>query len=321
MKTAPPIRVIDSHTAGEPTRTVIEGFPDLGGGEVSGQRRVLQERFDAYRSATLNEPRGHDVLVGALLCPSPRPDCLTGVIFFNNTGYLGMCGHGLIGVVATLRHLGRLEPGRCRIDTPVGVVEATLEADGRVALTNVEAYRAARDVVVDVPGHGSVRGDVAWGGNWFFLVRDHGEVLELSRVARLSDLTQRIRAAVNANGYPDVDHVELFGPPGSPENHSRNFVMCPGGAYDRSPCGTGTSAKLACLAADGALDEGVVWRQEGILGTHFEAWYRWADRTRGTIHPHLSGRAFIMAEAVLWQEADDPFAWGIRAEAEAGEPR
>lgn len=321
MKTAPPIRVIDSHTAGEPTRTVIEGFPDLGGGEVSGQRRVLQERFDAYRSATLNEPRGHDVLVGALLCPSPRPDCLTGVIFFNNTGYLGMCGHGLIGVVATLRHLGRLEPGRCRIDTPVGVVEATLEADGRVALTNVEAYRAARDVVVDVPGHGPVRGDVAWGGNWFFLVRDHGEVLELSRVARLSDLTQRIRAAVNANGYPDVDHVELFGPPGSPENHSRNFVMCPGGAYDRSPCGTGTSAKLACLAADGALDEGVVWRQEGILGTHFEAWYRWADRTRGTIHPHLSGRAFIMAEAVLWQEADDPFAWGIRAEAEAGEPR
>ena len=321
MKTAPPIRVIDSHTAGEPTRTVIEGFPDLGGGEVSGQRRVLQERFDAYRSATLNEPRGHDVLVGALLCRSPRPDCLTGVIFFNNTGYLGMCGHGLIGVVATLRHLGRLEPGRCRIDTPVGVVEATLEADGRVALTNVEAYRAARDVVVDVPGHGPVRGDVAWGGNWFFLVRDHGEVLDLSRVARLSDLTQRIRAAVNANGYPDVDHVELFGPPGSPQNHSRNFVMCPGGAYDRSPCGTGTSAKLACLAADGALDEGVVWRQEGILGTHFEASYRWADRTRGTIHPHLSGRAFIMAEAVLWQEADDPFAWGIRAEAEAGEPR
>ena len=321
MKTAPPIRVIDSHTAGEPTRTVIEGFPDLLGGEVSGQRRVLQERFDAYRSATLNEPRGHDVLVGALLCPSPRSDCLTGVIFFNNTGYLGMCGHGLIGVVATLRHLGRLEPGRCRIDTPVGVVEATLEADGRVALTNVEAYRAARDVVVDVPGHGPVRGDVAWGGNWFFLVRDHGEVLDLSRVARLSDLTQRIRAAVNANGYPDVDHVELFGPPGSPENHSRNFVMCPGGAYDRSPCGTGTSAKLACLAADGALDEGVVWRQEGILGTHFEAWYRWADRTRGTIHPHLSGRAFIMAEAVLWQEVDDPFAWGIRAEAEAVEPR
>jgi proline racemase len=306
------IQVIDSHTAGEPTRTVIEGTPDLGGGEVAAQLRVLREKHDTFRSAVINEPRGHDVLVGAVLCPSPRPDCLTGVIFFNNTGYLGMCGHGLIGVVATLRHLGRLEPGTCRIDTPVGVVEATLEADGAVGLSNVESYRKAREVVVDVPGHGPVRGDVAWGGNWFFLVKDHGETLELERVARLTDLALRIRAAVNAQGFPEVDHVELFGPPGHAGNHSRNFVLCPGGAYDRSPCGTGTSAKLACLAADGALEEGVMWHQEGILGTRFVGSFEWIDRDCGAIRPRISGRAHIMAEATLLQEEDDPFAWGIR---------
>jgi len=212
--------------------------------------------------------------------------------------------------------MGRLDGGTCRIDTPVGVVEATLSADGAVSLTNVEAYRAAKDVVVDVPGHGAVRGDVAWGGNWFFLVKEHGETLRLANVARLSDVTRGIRAAVNAQGHPEVDHIELFGPPGDPENHSRNFVLCPGGAYDRSPCGTGTSAKLACLAADNMLGEGEIWNQEGILGTRFQCRFAWIDRDRGVIRPHISGRAFIMAETTLWQEPDDPFAWGIRADAD-----
>jgi len=308
------IRVIDSHTVGEPTRTVIAGFPDLGGGAVADQLAALRDQHDAFRAAVLLEPRGHDVLVGALLCPSPDPTCLTGVIFFNNAGYLGMCGHGLIGVVATLRHLGRHTAGTCRIDTPVGPVEATLEADGSVRLTNVDAYRVAKDVVVDVPGYSRVRGDVAWGGNWFFLAKEHGERLELAQVARLSDFARRLRDAVNALGYPDVDHLELFGPPRQPENHSRNFVLCPGSAYDRSPCGTGTSAKLACLAADGELAEGEVWNQEGILGTRFQGWYEWVDRARGVVRPHISGRAFIMAEATLWQEPDDPFAWGIGAD-------
>lgn len=306
------IRVIDSHTAGEPTRTVLSGFPDLGGGAVASQLACLRDHHDAYRSAVLNEPRGHDVLVGALLCPSPLADCLTGVIFFNNTGYLGMCGHGLIGVVATLEQLGRLVPGTCRIDTPVGVVEATLHGDGSVGLTNVESYRAARNVPVDVPGHGLVHGDVAWGGNWFYLVKDHGQALRLDNVGRLTDFTQRVREAVNAQGHPEVDHIELFGPPGRPENHSRNFVLCPGGAYDRSPCGTGTSAKLACLAADGELGEGAVWNQEGILGTWFAGSFRWVDRDRGAIRPSLTGRAYIMAETTLIQEDGDPFAWGIR---------
>jgi 4-hydroxyproline epimerase len=307
------IHVIDSHTAGEPTRTVVSGFPDLGGGTVSDQLHTLRHHHDAYRSAVINEPRGHDVLVGALLCPSPRPECLTGVVFFNNTGYLGMCGHGMIGVIVTLQHLDRLQPGRCLIDTPVGVVEATPEGGGVVALTNVDAYREARDVVIQVPGYGSMTGDVAWGGNWFFLAKGTGESLELDNVSRLSDLAMRVRSAINAQGYPLVDHVEFFGPPGQPANHSRNFVLCPGGAYDRSPCGTGTSAKLACLAADGVLEEGATWNQEGILGTHFAGSFTWIDRGRGTIRPRISGRAHVTAESVLLQDPDDPFAWGIQA--------
>jgi len=312
MAAAAFIHVLDSHTAGEPTRTVISGFPALGGGTVAAQLEDLRQRHDAFRSAVLNEPRGHDVLVGALLCPTPDPGCLTGVIFFNNAGYLGMCGHGLIGVVATLRHLGRLQPGVCRIDTPVGVVEAVLSATGEVELTNVESYRTARDVEVEVPGHGRVRGDVAWGGNWFFLVKEHGQSLVLGEVARLTESTLAIREALKVQGYPEVDHIELFGPPEHPGNDSRNFVMCPGGAYDRSPCGTGTSAKLACLAADGLLQEGVEWRQEGILGTHFRGSFQWVDRGRGVIRPRIAGRAFMTAEAQLLREEEDPFAWGIR---------
>ena len=305
------IHVIDSHTAGEPTRTVISGFPELGGGSVASQLEVLRDGHDHYRTAVLNEPRGNDVLVGALLCSTPEPGCLTGVIFFNNAGYLGMCGHGLIGVVATLRFLGRLHPGGGRIDTPVGVVDFVLSPTGDVELTNVESRRAAKDVVVDVPGHGLVCGDMAWGGNWFFLVKDHGESLVLSNVGRLTALTMMIREALNAQGHPEVDHVEFFGPPQQPGHHSRNFVMCPGGVYDRSPCGTGTSAKLACLAADGGLEEGVVWHQEGILGTHFSGSFTWIDRERGAVRPKIVGRAFVTAEARLLREEGDPFAWGI----------
>lgn len=305
------IQVIDSHTAGEPTRTVVSGFPDLGGGALAEQLVRLRQRHDAYRRAVIHEPRGHEVLVGALLCATPRTECLTGVIFFNNVGYLGMCGHGLIGVVATLRHLGRFEGGSCRIDTPVGVVDARLAPDGEVELANVDSWRAAKDVVVEVPGHGPVRGDVAWGGNWFFLVKEPAMALDLADMAGMLEFATAVRQAVNAARHPEVDHVELFGPALDTANHSRNFVLCPGGAYDRSPCGTGTSAKIACLASDGELEAGELWNQEGILGTRFQGWFEWVDRERGTIRPRIRGRAFIMAEASLVQEADDPFEWGI----------
>lgn len=306
------IRVIDSHTGGEPTRLVMSGGPDLGSGSLSERARLFRERFDAYRSAVVNEPRGSDVMVGALLVPPHREDCQLGVLFFNNVGLLGMCGHGTIGVIASLAHAGQIRPGGVRIDTPVGPVDACLRDDGEVEVDNVPSYRKARAVTVEVEGHGPVTGDLAWGGNWFFLVDAGGRRMDLAHVEALTDFAWRVRQAANAQGYPDVDHVELFGPPRLAGADSRNFVLCPGKAYDRSPCGTGTSAKLACLAADGKLGEGEEWVQESIIGSSFRGRFRWLDRAAGTIAPTIIGRAWVTAESNFLLDAGDPYGWGIR---------
>jgi 4-hydroxyproline epimerase len=300
--------VVDSHTVGEPTRVVVQGGPDLGTGPLAARVERFRALYDSYRSAVVNEPRGSDVLVGALLVEPDDPSCAAGVIFFNNVGYLGMCGHGMMGVVATLAHLGRIAPGQQRIETPVGIVTVALGADGRISVTNVPSYRKARQAAIDVPGMGPIAGDVAWGGNWFFLCDQHGQAIERSKVEQLTDFAWRVRQAVNSSGYPEVDHIELFGPPTQPGCNSKNFVLCPGKAYDRSPCGTGTSAKLACLVADGRLREGDVWRQEGILGSVFEGRVQvLGDK----IIPTVSGRAYITGTATLLIDPHDPFAWGI----------
>ncbi len=306
------ITVIDSHTGGEPTRIVMQGGPDLGRGPLADRRARFQRDHDHFRSAVVNEPRGSDVMVGALLVEPADPACAAGVIFFNNVGYLGMCGHGTIGLMVTLAHASRIQPGTHRIETPVGIITATLHPDGGVSVTNVPAWRAHRAVTVQVPGLGPVTGDVAWGGNWFFLVEDHGQTLDLANVEALTDYCWRVRQAVNAQGFPEVDHVELFGPPVTAGAHSRNFVQCPGKAYDRSPCGTGTSAKLAGLAADGKLAEGAVWVQESILGSTFTGRYQWSDRAAGRIIPVITGTAFVNSEATLLLTPADPFRWGIR---------
>jgi 4-hydroxyproline epimerase len=305
------ITVIDSHTAGEPTRLVVAGGPDLGAGSAADQLLVFREREDRFRSAIVNEPRGSDVLVGAVLLEPADRTCAAGVIFFNNVGYLSMCGHGTIGLIATLAHMGRIGAGTHKIETPVGIVSATLCPDGQVRVANVPSYRKAKAVAVQVPGIGEVRGDVAWGGNWFFLVEQHGQALRLDDVESLTDYAWRVRRAVNEQGYPEIDHVELFGPPVTSDANSRNFVLCPGKAYDRSPCGTGTSAKIACLAADGKLAEGETWVQEGILGTCFSGSYR---REGENIIPVIAGRAYITGETDLLLDDRDPFCWGIRTE-------
>lgn len=283
------ISIIDSHTGGEPTRVVLAGIE-------SGE-------LEKYRRAIISEPRGHDVIVGALLEKPTDPDCATKVTFFNNVGLLGMCGHGLIGVVTTLSHLNLIRPGRHRIETPVGTVAATLHHDGRVSVENVLSYRKAAAV-----NAGGVTGDVAWGGNWFFLVSDHGLDLTRENIPRLTQAALSMRDAVRDAGHPEVDHVELFAPPHDPANHSRNFVLCPGAEYDRSPCGTGTSAKLACLAADGKLSSGETWRQESIIGSVFEG--RFESALNGII-PTITGRAFITAETTLILDPADPFQFGI----------
>ena len=308
------IRIIDSHTGGEPTRAVIDGGPDLGGGSVAERLAVFREKHDRFRSAVVNEPRGSDVLVGALLVEPVDPACAAGVIFFNNAGCIQMCGHGTIGLIVTLAHLGRITAGVHRIETCVGTVVATLHEDGRVSVENVASYRREKAVCVDVPGIGVVMGDVAWGGNWFFLVAHQEPALRLENVAALTDLASRIRRAVNAQGFPEVDHVELVGPAIKAGSGARNFVLCPGGAYDRSPCGTGTSAKLACLAADGKLAEGETWVQESVIGSEFRGTFRWEDRAAGRIVPTITGTAFVTAEAMLILDDRDPFRDGLRSD-------
>lgn len=306
------LRIVDSHTGGEPTRVVVAGGPDLGRGSIATRLERFRREFDRYRSAIVNEPRGSDVIVGALLVAPEDGACATGVIYFNNVGYIGMCGHGTIGVIATLAHLGRIQPGEHRIETPVGTVAATLHESGEVSVRNVPSWRARKAVTVQVPGIGAVTGDVAYGGNWFFLVERHGQTLAPDHVARLTDFCARVRRELNAQGFPQVDHVELFGATEIADDHSRNFVLCPGNAYDRSPCGTGTSAKLACLAADGKLAEGARWVQESILGSTFTASFRWLDRQSGKVEPIITGRAFVNAEATLLLDERDPFCWGVR---------
>jgi 4-hydroxyproline epimerase len=306
------VAIVDSHTAGEPTRVVLEGGPDLGPGSLTERLAVFRERFDWFRSAIVNEPRGSDVIVGALLCEPQDPDCSAGVIFFNNVSYLGMCGHGTIGLVATLAHLGRIKPGKHRIETPVGVVTTELLEDGRVTVHNVPAYRYASNVSIEVAGHGQVTGDVAWGGNWFFLVEHHGQDLQWERIDALTEFTWRIREVLEQTGITGVDgalidHIDLF-VPGTNGANSKNFVLCPGKAYDRSPCGTGTCAKLACLAADGKLQPGEIWVQESIIGSRFQATYRLEG---DHLYPRITGDAFITLRGHLMFDERDPFQWGI----------
>ncbi len=308
------VSVVDSHTAGEPTRVVTGGGPELGDGPLALRLERLREEHDGFRAGVVCEPRGSEVVVGALLCAPVDPASATGVIFFNDVGYLGMCGHGTIGVIVTLAHLGRIAPGIHAVETPVGTVRTELHEDGSVSVRNVPSYRFRKSVAVDVPGYGSFTGDVAWGGNWFFLVEDHGLELGPSNRTALIGVASAIRAALARSGITGkdgaaIDHIELFGAAEDPANSSRNFVLCPGASFDRSPCGTGTSAKLACLRADGKLAAGAEWRQEGILGTVFTGS---VEDVKEYIVPTITGRAWITAEAELLFDETDPFREGIR---------
>jgi 4-hydroxyproline epimerase len=307
------IQVIDSHTAGEPTRVVIAGGPELGNGSLQARLQLLRKHHDGFRTRVVAEPRGSDVVVGALLCDPVDPASAAAVIFFNDVGYLGMCGHGTIGVVTTLAHLGRIAPGMHAIETPVGKVETELHADGSVSVRNVMSYRYREAVAVNVPGYGQFVGDIAWGGNWFFVTSQSELQLKLAERDSLVALTIAIRKALAENGITGkdgalIDHIELFAAPDNPENSGRNFVLCPGASFDRSPCGTGTSAKMACLHAAGKLAEGAVWRQEGILGTFFVG--QVTAHGEGVL-PTITGRAWVTAESTLVFSATDPFRDGI----------
>jgi len=308
------INVVDSHTGGEPTRIVVQGGPELGSGPLADRRQQFASQFDDIRRAVVDEPRGSDVLIGGLLCQPFDPKCVAGVIFFDTAGFLGMCGHGTIGFTITLQHLGLISIGKHTIETPVGNVPIELAEDNRVTLHNVPSYRYRKSVSVSVPSYGTVTGDIAWGGNWFFLVHDTPEEIRADNTDHLLQVTRQIRRALQAADITGaegslIDHIELFGQATDQTCHSKNFVLCPGGQYDRSTCGTGTSAKLACLAADGKLEEGQTFRQESIIGSIFECHYRWCDENR--ITPTISGWARVTGESTLLLDPADPYCMGI----------
>lgn len=309
-----PIRYIDSHTEGEPTRVIIEGGPDLGAGSLPERCKRFAERFDDFRSGVILEPRGSDAVVGALLCEPVDTSCVAAVIFFNNRGYLGMCGHGTIGLAITLAHMGRISVGRHRIETPVGVVEVDLLSEHEAVVQNVPSYRYRENVVVDVPGLGKLTGDIAWGGNWFFLVDQSSFSLGQDSAGELTLAASKVMESLSAQGITGkdgaaIDHIEFFGPALSDSAQSRNFVYCPGGAFDRSPCGTGVSAKVACLSASGQLKPGQIWVQESFIGSSFEASYEVGEDE--SIITSIRGRAYICSEGVLIRQDDDPYKNGI----------
>jgi len=310
------IPFLDSHTGGEPTRLITSLPFDLGTGSVADKLSTLKAHHDDLRRTVLLEPRGSDVLVGAYLVPPADPTCQFGVIYFNNVGYLGMCGHGTIGLIASLAYLGKVQPGVIRVETPVGVVEATLhkneagEYPNKVSVQNIPAYRYLTHVPVTIDGK-TIHGDVAWGGNWFFLCHDHGLEVNMQNLEALTEFSWRVREQFTANGITgangaEIDHVELFA--STPEADSKSFVLCPGKAYDRSPCGTGTSAKLACLYGDGKLQVGQTWKQQSVVGSIFEGSVL-LDGDK--IIPTITGEAWVMAEGTILVDERDPFGKGI----------
>ncbi len=279
----------------------------LRGNSIAEIRADFAARFDDLRSAFVCEPRGSDILVGALLVPGFEEQW--GVVFFNNVGMLNMCGHGTIGVAETLLHMGEWEIGEHVLETSVGKVGVTINADRSVEFANVPSYVSVRGVELTLSDR-KVTGDVAWGGNWFYLCDDHGMEIGLGNLDKLTQLGEEIRRKLLAEGIRgsnggEIDHVELVV---KQEIGAKNFVLCPGLAYDRSPCGTGTSAKLACLYEAGKIQPGEIWRQESVTGSVFEGW---VEIINGQCVPHVRGRAFITAETELILDAEDPLRFGF----------
>lgn len=306
------MRVVDSHTAGQPTRVIVEGGPDLGSSSLAERRDRLRTNFDRFRSAVVGEPRGSDALVGALLTKPSDESCAAGVIFFDNAGYLDISGHGMIGLAVTLEYLGRIGTGLSRLETPAGVVTADIHPIGDISIQNVPSFRHAKNVEVSVDGS-KIVGDVAWGGSWYFLVNDHREEISAGNVERLTDVARSLRRALGRDKVTgprgeEVTDVALFGPPQRRDANSKNFVLRSGKSYRRSPSGTATSAKLACLYADGSLAEGQLWRQESIIGTIFDGSVKVVD---GAILPIIRSTAHVTAESMLIVDERDPFCWGL----------
>ncbi|MFM8735826.1 MAG: proline racemase family protein [Pirellulales bacterium] len=313
------LRVVDSHTIGEPTRVVVDealvAGLDLGAGSVRDRRDRFRERHDHVRRALVGDPRGVTAMVGVILVPPADPACRYGAFYINRVGYLDMCGHATIGLAVTLGALGAIEPGSFRLETPAGVVAMTWHGGNEASFECVPPRRIAKGLSLSCDDGSRVTGDVATSGLWFFLCRDHGLPVEPAAIPALTARAWSIRRALEARGIAGdggevIDHVVLLGPPREPGNDGRAFVLCPDGAFDRSPCGTGTSALVGCLLDDGVLAEGATWRQESVLGGVYAASVRCAG---SIVVPTVRGRAWLTAESTLHFTADDPYRTGVDA--------
>ena len=327
------IQAVDSHTAGEPTRIVTGGLPPLAGASMAEKRTILQRDHDGLRRALVLEPRGHDAIVLAYLLPPCTPGAHLGVVFANDAGYLGMCGHGAIGVATVAVAMGMVaavEPvTEVVLDTPAGVVPCRVAVAGgkvkSVTITNVPSFLFAQRVVVPVHGFGKVAADIAYGDNWFaFVEADQlGLMVEKTHLPVLMQAATAVREALVREGvrgrHPErsgdeiVDHVKLFAPLAGDEPGARALTLCPGAAYDRSPCGTGTSAKLAVLHAKGELEIGAWFRSQSVLATEFRA--RVVRETRVGPHPaivpEVTGSAWITGFPTFVLDPEDPCRFGI----------
>lgn len=307
------LSVIDSHTGGEPTRTIIGGAPTLSTTTIAEQIQELKQEHDWIRTALTHEPRGYEAMVGAILLRPHNPEAVARVVYFNNVGYLGMCGHGTIGLASTLSYLGKISPGEHLLETIAGDVVFTLHEDNRVSFVNVPSYRYQTNVPITTKNFGTVTGDIAFAGNWFYLCADHGLDISLGNLTELDRCCREIRHIIDTQGIGGenggiIDHVELIALPSREDAHAKNYVDCPGGEYDRSPCGTGTSAKIACLAAAGKLEPNQIWRQESVTGSLFEGSYQWQG---DKVIPRIMGEAFVTAETKVIIDPTDPLTFGF----------
>jgi proline racemase len=324
---------VDSHTEGMPTRVVVGGLGTLPGATMEERRQYVMNQADELRTWLMFEPHGHSAMSGALLQPPTRDDADWGVVYIEVSGCLPMCGHGTIGVATVLVETGMVavtEPRTViRLDTPAGLVIATVDVEGTraraVTIENVPSFVTALDATVDVPTIGPVQYDMAFGGNFYAIVElasIHGAP-DFGRANKdaLLDLGMRIMAAINEQSPPShpenpaidhVHHVQLVAP-GSTARHSRHAMVIHPGWFDRSPCGTGTSARVAQLVARGELQLGEELVNESIIGTHFigRAIGETTVADFPAIVPTITGRAWITGTSQHMLAPDDPFPRGF----------
>ncbi|CAN7198523.1 4-hydroxyproline epimerase [Caulobacter sp. LjRoot300] len=323
---------IDGHTAGNPVRLVAGGAPLLRGDTMSARRQDFLARFDWIRTGLMFEPRGHDMMSGGFLYPPTQPDCDAGVLFIETSGCLPMCGHGTIGIVTFALENGLItprEPGKLRLEVPAGVIDIAYETTGdrvtAVKIRNVPAYLAEEGIAIDVPGFGPLMVDVAYGGNFYAIIEPQGayagiDALGAAEILRLSPIVRTLVRDKVEPVHPldptirGVSHVLWADAPRAPDADGRNAVFYGDRAIDRSPCGTGTSARLAHLAAKGRLKVGDAFVHESIIGSRFvgrvEAQVELGGRA--AIVPSIQGSAIATGHNILWIDRADPFWAGFQ---------